>query len=296
MSDAENNVHPEAIRSVFGKYYDDVIPPAVAAAFAILEATVFFNLFLLDPAIGSMLFWGSIAVATVSAGIYYTILCLQGRQRSYPLSFSRARWCRMSFSNIFGLLVVVYIVHDMHGFHADDAANEIFRFLLPEVSIPVIIILAMQYFKANLAALRHQPQGSLNNKDILPSLLIIRRLDWLLSRILMGVGVISAQTVVGMVCLMSRYRDLYWDQYISLIDICLYVFLMALVIGAFSCLLVMFFISLRPRPRQKKNKVVVEAVAPGEHTATHRQVLSEPLLGGQVDTLQNSESITIRVV
>jgi hypothetical protein len=167
-------------------------------------------------------------------------------------------------------------------------------FLLPEVSIPVFIIFAVQYFKANLAALRHHHlQGSFNN-DTLTSLVIIRRLDSLLSRILIGVGVISSQLVVGMVVLMARYQYFSyssWNQH-YLTDICLYVCLMALFFGAFSCLLVIFFICLRPR--QKKDNVVVETAATDEHT-THHQVLLEPLLG-QVDTPQNSESITLLVV
>jgi hypothetical protein len=62
-NNAANQMHSNHPPSLFGMY-TEVKPSVVVAAFAILEATVFFGLYLFDPELGSMLCWGSIAVAT----------------------------------------------------------------------------------------------------------------------------------------------------------------------------------------------------------------------------------------
>jgi hypothetical protein len=269
------NHHPSA-SALFGNIFADVNPSVAVAAFVVIEATIFAGLCLLDPELASMLVWCSIAVVTFSVGIHYTMQWLQREIRSSHPSIC---FCNKScvvwvvfWLVVFGTLLVV---------HMEDAdpppAVQIaifLLFILLAVSIPVLIVNAVQYFKSNLAVLYPPPQGEINNSKqttTLPSLLLVRSIDSILSRTLAAVGVIVSILTVFNLVLMAQATS--WTE------ICFSVLFLGLFFGALFYLLVMFFISHRPRRTNKKiNKVVAEMSAIEE---------SQPVLG-QGDTPSNS--------
>jgi hypothetical protein len=166
MSDVDNNMnqmdtnHPP---SLFGKY-TEMKPSAIVGAFVILEAISFLGVYLLDPEVGSVHFWCSVAVITVFAGIYYTTLWLQARELSYP------SFCLI----IFCLLLVVCVVYGIHGFHAqdEDSAFEIFLFLLlfllqAIASMPLLVALlfGIVSYLLSLFFINHRPRRQKKNVE-----------------------------------------------------------------------------------------------------------------------------------
>jgi hypothetical protein len=279
--------------SLLGKYHvEDVSPTVVVAAVGVVEVTVFCGLCLLDPDLGYMLLCCSTAIATFLAGIYYTMQRLQARETRSSYYPSSCLFC----NTICVVLVVIWLVigsfHVAYGVDHEDAVVEIFLYALSVVSIPVLVVRTVHYFKTALAALPHQGETSSNSKDApsQPSLLLIRCIDSLLTRILVCVGVIFSLLFVAMIVLMAR------DPYVSWTEVCFEVFLMGLFFGAFAYLLVMFFVSHLPRRNNKNSKkVVVETAALEDEHRHHPSSFSEPLLG-RSDILSKSENDVLIVV